>query len=234
MSQGSSMEGVLAKRLELVERLRRAEYEVARDEQVRAAAALVRARTHALGNAIQIVRLASIEIERRADGAIAELVGDLRRGAEEATAVLGQLLADARPAERTVAGPPIAGVVRDTVELARGALLGRLEMRIDVPADARTACTADELEAMTLAMLLDVADAARLAVCARARTIGGAPWIELLRTHDGGGGEVEEAGEPPGRLHLVERLAERVGGEVSLSAGRGGPELAIALPVLAT
>lgn len=232
MSQASVMEGVLAKRLALFERLRRAEYDIARDEHARAAAALLRGRTHDLGNALQIVRLASLEIARRADGAIAELVADLRRSAEEATAVLGELLAAARPAARTGPGAPVARIVRDALELARGALLGPLEMRIDVPADARTACTADELEAMTLAAVLEAGDAARIAVSVRARTIAGEPWIELLRADDRALDEVERPVAPPGGLFLIERLAARVGGEVSLSPGRGGPELAIALPVV--
>src|SRR5438445_9638617 len=99
---------MLAQRLDLVDRVRRVEREVARDEHARAAAALLRGKAHDLGNLVQVIRIASIEIEKRADERIAELVADLRLAAEQATAVLAALVEVARPGAPRAPGVAVA------------------------------------------------------------------------------------------------------------------------------
>jgi DNA integrity scanning protein DisA with diadenylate cyclase activity len=84
-------------RLELLERVRTVELALAKAEHARAAASLVRGRTHELGNQVQILRLASIELERRATSEQTELIADLRAAAEAANTALADMLAAARP-----------------------------------------------------------------------------------------------------------------------------------------
>lgn len=211
----------VAARLALVERLRPLERAVARDAFTRKAAELLRGRTHELGNHLQIVRLASLELEKRGAGPdAAEFITDLRAAAEQATTILLELLAAARPEERNAWGPPVAPLVRAAVELARPAVPGGVDFSCELPDDARSLCTADELEGLVLAALLDTP---RAKVVLRARTIAGKPWLQLLCI-----------GARADRVHyeeLVEGLATQSGGEVSVSPGREGTELAIELPV---
>lgn len=228
---------MLETRLALIDRIRRVELGLAREEQAREAARLLRGRSHDLGNAIQIVRLASIEIEKRGGAAIGDLTVDLRNAAEQATTVLGELMAAARPEVRDQPGIAVAPVVRAAAELARPAIAAPLELRVELADVAQARCAADELEAIVIVALLDAADATKVGLQLRARAIEGKPWIELLRIDDrqhGPDADYAEAFEPfagrgPG-LHLVRVLAERSGGEASLSAGRTGLELVVALP----
>jgi hypothetical protein len=210
-----------AVRLALVERLRPLERAASRAAFERKAAELLRGRSHELGNHVQIVRLASLELEKRCAGPdIAELVGDLRTSAEQATTILHDLIAAARPVERTEPGPPVAHHVRAGAEAARAVVPGGLDIAIDLPADVRSLCSGDELEGLVIGALLDMP---RATVQLRARTIGGKPWVQLLcigARHD----RVEYES-------FVEALASQAGGEVSVSPGRDGTELAIELPV---
>lgn len=219
---------MLETRLALTERLQRVALALALDEHARVATALLRNRSHDLGNAVQIVRLAALEIDRRnADEALAELVHDLRRGAEAATAVLTDMLAATTPVERSEAGPPVATAIRAAVELARPAIAAVLDLRVEVADAARTRATADELEAMAIAIVLDARDATRVSIELRERAIQGTPWIELLRSDD----RRAVPDDPLAPLHLVQQLVERAGGEVSVAPGRAGLELVVALPV---
>jgi hypothetical protein len=218
---------MLERRLALIARLHRVELEVARDEHARTAAALVRRKTHELGNAVQIVQLASLELERRVSATeIAELVADLRGGAEHAARALGELLAAAVPATRMQLGPPVAQALRDAIEEARGALAAHVDASIELAEDVRTRATGDELAALVFAALLATDDATRVSIVVRARTIAGKPYAQLLWIDDRRARD--EVVLPP----LVAALAERAGGEASLSPGRDGLELAIELPAV--
>src|SRR4051794_8145034 len=72
-------------RLALAQRQRRFEWDLARDEQSRAAANLVAGKTHDLFNLVQIVQLASLELAKRCGDAGKEFIDDLLRSAEDAT-----------------------------------------------------------------------------------------------------------------------------------------------------
>ena len=218
---------VLEARLALVERVRRAELAAVRHELAREAAALLRGRSHDLGNAVQIVRLASLELSRRIEGTVEddvrELISDLRGAAEQATDVLGQLLAIARPEERTTPGAPVAATIRATIELARVALTLPVTLIADLAEDVCTRATAAELEAIVIAALLDTSNATRIALQVRVRTIEGRPWIELLRIDD----RAEVTSFDP----AIAAIAAPAAGEVTISEGRTGWELSIELPV---
>lgn len=218
---------MLELRLALVARVHRVELDVARDEHARAAAALVRRKTHELGNAIQIVRLSSVELERRSRAPeLAELVADIRTGSEAATNVLGDLLAAAAPPARQ-AGAAIVPVVRAALDRARPAIAARLELTAELGDDVRAFASDDELDALALAALLDAdtAGATRVSLALRARTIARKPFIQLLCIDDRR--DPDTAATPA----LIDALAERAGGEASLSPGRDGLELAVELPV---
>lgn len=235
---------MLEARLRLVERVHRVAYGLAREEQANVATALLKGRSHDLGNAIQIVKLSALELERRAkDRAdLVELLADMRQAAEQAAALLADLLAAARPAERTRPGPPVAPVLRGAVELARAAYAGIIELRDELDDTVTTLATGDELEATMLAALIDAmtpaststAGATRISVVLRERTIERKRWVEVLRIDDRkslGDSEVARAFEPPSLLHVVAGVAKQADGEVSLAPGRNGLELALALPV---
>jgi hypothetical protein len=229
---------VLEARLGLIDRIRKVEQSLAREEQAREAARLLRGRSHDLGNAIQIVRLASIEIEKRGGTNIGDLVLDLRNAAESATTVLGELIAMAKPGPRKVEGVAIAPAVRAAVEQAQPGLAAQVDLRVELADMVKAPCLPDELETIVLCSLLDAARATKLGLHLRARAIEGKPWLELIRIDDRkdvSDSDFSRAFEPfatpgPG-LHLVRVLAERCGGEASLSPGRAGLELVIALPV---
>jgi K+-sensing histidine kinase KdpD len=99
--------GMLETRLRLIDRIRRVEHELSRDEQAKAAAALLEGRSHDLGNHIQIVKLSALELERRGRDRpdLAELLADLRQAAEQTSALLANLIAIARPPERSCRTP---------------------------------------------------------------------------------------------------------------------------------
>ncbi|MDB4958662.1 MAG: hypothetical protein JWO36_6231 [Myxococcales bacterium] len=227
---------MLETRLALIDRIRRVEHGLARDEQAREAARLLKGRSHDLGNAIQIVRLASIEIEKRGGDAIHDLVGDMRTAAETATTVLGELIASARPEPRRSVGAAIAPGVRAATELVRPAIAAPLDVRIELADLVHSHLTTDELEAMVVSAVLDASAATKIGLQLRARAIDGKPWIELLRFDDRpiADEDFASAFEPFAGLSVVKLLAERVGGEASLSAGRPGVELVVALPVAAS
>ena len=212
---------MLEARLALVEVLRPLERAVARDAFTRAAVDLLRGRSHELGNHLQIVRLASLEIERRCTAADAvELLNDLRSSAGAATAVLATLLEAARPAERSEPGPPVAAIVRAAAERVRALFPEGITFVSDAPEDLRSLCREDELHGIVIAAALgSAASALRLEL--HARTIEKRPWLQLLC----------HGPRRAGYDDLIESLAALGAGEVTLSAGREGDELAIELPV---
>jgi hypothetical protein len=215
---------LLEARLALLQRVRAVEVALARQEHARAAAALVRGRSHELGNDVQIVRLATMELERRLAGAEAELIADIRSAAESASNALAGLLAAARPEERTAKGPAVASVIQAAVEAARSAIAHSPEVRLDLVETVCTRATAEELEAVVLAALLDASrTASRVQLWARQRQIEKKPWVELLVIADKT--SFDDA------IGLARAAAQAAGGDASVSDGREGVELAIELPV---
>src|SRR4051812_26285798 len=115
-------------RLALIERIHSVELALTREQHAIAAAALIRGRSHDLGNQVQIVRLASIEIERRATPEQAELIADMRSAAEQANATLAEMVNAARPPERSVTGPAFAPTLRAAIERVAGAVKTQIEL----------------------------------------------------------------------------------------------------------
>jgi hypothetical protein len=230
--------GMLEARLRLIDRIRRVEHTLARDEQAKIAAALMRGRSHDLGNHIQVVKLTAYELERRAaDRAdFLELIADMRVSAEEASTLLVEMVAATRAADRVEVGPVVTHTVRAAVEQGRAAVPGSLELRIDLDDTVHTYASTEELEAMVLAAILDAKSSTRMTIVARERLIQGRRWVEILRVDDRqqfGDGELAHMFEPHSLLHVVAGAAKMAGGEASLSPGRNGLELAIELPVVA-
>jgi len=213
---------MLAARLAIVERIHAVELRLARIEQARLALELLGGQAHQLGNAIQIVDLASLELERRQVPDAAELVGDIRTATTAALSSLRAIVGLARPASR-VAGPPVAPVIRAAIAEARQAVASAVEVRVELDDTVTSLLARDELEALALASVLDAADAARIEIVLRERLIEGARWIELVRTDDRASATTFAA--------VIGELAKVGDGEASIAPGRTGPELAVALPV---
>lgn len=231
--------GMLEARLRLIDRIRRVEHTLAQGEQVKVAAALMKGRSHDLGNQVQIVKLSALELERRAKdrpecGDLLELVTDMRQAADQAAVVLAEMFAAARPSDRELAGPVVTAAVRAAVDSARPALAGAVEVRIDLDDTVHTFASADELEALIVAAMLDASSSTRMSIAVRERVIQQKRWVEILRADDRqqfGDGDLAHMFEPHSLLHVVAGVAKLAGGEASLSPGRGGLELAIELPV---
>lgn len=250
----SETASMLEARLELALRIRRVEHALAHAEQVRTAAALMRGRAHDLGNAVQIVKLTSQELQRRivdlgrAD--LDELITDMNASADQAGRVLAQMVDATRPPDRPLPGPVVSHAVRAAIELARPAFVTPIDLRIDLDDTVHSYCSAEELEAMLIASVLEAASppsvvapasdishvtsaASRVTFVVRERVIQSKRWVELLRfddrqPHDGDYAHMFEAGS---LLKIVAECARAAGGEASLAPGRGGLELAIELPV---
>jgi hypothetical protein len=237
VGMASETAGMLEARLRLIERIRYVEHALAREEQTKVAAALMQGRSHSLGNAIQIVKLSALEVERRVQDRadLVELITDMTKAAEQAAALLGDMFAATRSSERTVVGPVVTHAVRAAVDLARPAFAGTLELRIELDDTVHTHCTTEELEAMIFAAVLDAVGANRLSIVVRERVIQSKRWVEILRIDDRqqfNDGELAHMFEQHSFLHVVATAAKQSGGEVSLAPGRGGLELAIELPVV--
>lgn len=215
--------------LALVARIRVVEQRLSRAEQERIATAFLTKQIHTLGNTLQIVDLASAELMRRELADEDRLVTDLRGAALEARGLLATMIAVARPAPRTSSGAAVAPIVRATIAaLASAGVPMGFETTIDDAVASRLA--ADELEALVLAAALDLATAPQVRFLLRERTIGNRRWLELLRLDDRlGTFELDLAS--PSLAGVVDQLARVAGGEVTLSPGRSGHELAIALPI---
>jgi len=228
-------------RLALVERQRRFEWQLAREVQTQTAARFVAGKTHDLLNLIQIVQLASLELERRCTADAGEFIADLRKAADDAQHQLAELMAVARPDEVVVPGAAVGAAITAAVETVRAASTIAVDLHLAVAPEVTTRCSAEELAHMIYGLSLDAAttgtevdaagdaDAAHGAIelFVRERTIDGKPWLEIVR-----GAGVELAGEHFD-LQAVEAIAVKNGGELGHSERRGGgTELVIALPVM--
>jgi len=222
---------VLAARLALIDRIRAVELRLARSAQSEAALAVLRGHMHTLGNAVQIVDLASAELAKRGpdpDG----LVTDIRKAATEAHETLGKIVALAQPAPPAQVSSPFAPTVRAALDVVRPALPIEVTVHDELLASlAACRLDADELELLTVAILLDAHAAPTLALSLRARTIEGAPWFELIR-HDTrpGAFSLDTELAPPSLLAVADQLVRLGGGELTLAPGRHGHELVVALP----
>lgn len=214
-------------RLVLSQRQRRFEWELARDEQTRAAAKLVSGKTHDLLNLVQIVQLATLELEKRCDAAAKEFLDDLSRSAVDAQHSLTELMAVARPDEVIARGAPVGAAVDASLTALRAAI--DVDIHLATPADTATRCSEAELEHILIGIALDIADSPdRIELTVRTREINNAPWIEIVRasTFIPVGDRFE--------LRAVEAIVQRAGGELATSDRRGGgEELVVALPVIA-
>ena len=213
-------------RLVLSQRQRRFEWQLARDEQTRTAAKLVAGKTHDMLNVIQIVQLASLELEKRCDPTAKEFLDDLSRAAADAQRSLNELMEIARPDEKITRGAPVGRAVDAALVALRAAI--DVDIHLATAPDTATRCTAGELEHILIGLALDVADdPSRIELTVREREIAGAPWIEIVRAS----GYVPEGDRF--ELRTVEAIAQRAGGELATSERRGGgEELVVALPVV--
>lgn len=212
-------------RLHLSQRQRRFEWELARDEQTRAAGKFVSGKTHDLLNLVQIVQLATLELEKRCDATAKEFLDDLTKAARDAQVSLAALMEVARPDEVIARGAPVGAAVDAAISALRAVI--DVDIHLATPADTATRCTANELEHILIGLALDADEPARIELFVREREIGGARWIEIVRSSQS---------VPQGdrfELRAVEAIAKRAGGELATSDRRGGgEELVIALPVI--
>jgi hypothetical protein len=220
-------------RLALVERQRRFEWQLAREVQTQVAARFVAGKTHDLLNLVQIVQLASLELERRCTADAGEFIADLRKAADDARHQLAELMAVARPEEVIVPGAPVGAAVTTAVETVRAASTIEVDLHLAVAPEVATRCSAEELTHMIYGLTLDAATAeagdaqSSIELFIRERTIDGKPWLEIVR-----GAGVELGGEHFD-LQAVEAIAVKNGGELGHSERRGGgTELVVALPVV--
>lgn len=216
-------------RLALCLRQRRFEWQLARDEQTRAAATLVAGKTHDLLNLIQIVQLATLELGSRCDETGKEFLEDLTRAADDAQRSLESLMAVARPEVVSERGAPVGAVVAEVIGALRGIV--EVDIHLATSPDAATRASEEELVHLLVGLALDAAvdDAAAspVALLVREREINRKPWIEIVRS---------TSYVPDGErfeLRAVEAIVARAGGELASSERRGGgEELIVALPVM--
>lgn len=211
--------------LALIQRQRRFEWELARDEQARVATALVGGRTHDLLNLIQVVELAVFRL--RHDGVGAEdTLDELTRTSRSATAQLQAMMAVARPELAIVRGAPVTAAVLAIVPTLRE--VANLEVHVDVSMETATRCSTAELEHLLIGLVLDAIDQ-RIALTIRERTIEGRPFVEIVRATS------REPDNDRYELKAVNAIAARNGGEVATSERRGGGvERVVALPMVPT
>ncbi|MEO6773693.1 MAG: hypothetical protein ABI467_11845 [Kofleriaceae bacterium] len=222
---------VLAARLALIDRIRAVEFRLARAAQTEAARTALNEHLHTLGNAVQVVDLASAQLVKRLpdpDG----LVADLRAAAAEAHATFIKIVALADPAPRAPVTAPFAATVRAALDVVRHALPVEVTVHDELLASTGSCrLAADELEVLAIAILLDAHAAPMLELALRERTIDGAPWFELIRRETRPGElSLDRELVPPSLLVVVDELARLGGGELSLAPGRHGHELVVALP----
>lgn len=231
-------------RLALVERQRRFEWQLAREVQTQVAARFVAGKTHDLLNLVQIVQLASLELERRCPPDALEFIVDLRKAAKDAQHQLTELMAVARPEEIIMPGAHVGAAITAAVDTVRAASTIAVDLHLAVDSEVATRCSAEELAHVIYGLTLDAAtaeagaddaggaaqtgDAAQaIGLFVRQRMIDGKPWLEIVR-----GARVELAGEHFD-LQAVEAIAIKNGGELASSERRGGgTELVVALPII--
>lgn len=213
------------RRLALVERQRRFEWQLAREIQTEVAARFVSGKTHDMLNLVQIVQLAVHELARRTPADAHEFLDDLRKASVDAQHQLGELMALARPDPVIEAGAPVGAAITAAVETVRAAAIS-VDLHLTVAPDTVTRCTGAELEHLVIGLALDAA-AGPIELFVRERTIDRVPWLELLR-----GADAPIEGEHFD-LRAVEAICARRGGELSQGERRGGgSELVVALPLV--
>jgi signal transduction histidine kinase len=195
------------------------EWELARDAQATAAAKLVSGKTHDLLNLVQIVQLATAELQRRTAASGQEFIDDLNRAAVDALGSLRELMEVARPDLPIVRGASVSGAIAGAIETIRPFVT--VDIRMTIASEVLTRCTYADLEHLVIGLALD-GDVPRIDLTVRERTIAGKPWVEILR------GVL--AGETGFELRVVEAIAVRAGGELSVSDAPGGLEVVVALP----
>ncbi len=209
-------------RTELLERLRRFEWDVARDEQARAARLVLRDKVHDLLNFVQIVDLGSQALAPHTAPAGDEFLVDLALAAADAKTAVHALQQLAHAGDRPPARTVIASVARAAVEQLRGAV-DALDAQVLVPDTAAVAWTREELELVLIALALDGPPDAPLELLVRARDIDGRPCLELVC------GPLDETGVG---ARLAAALAARIGGDAAVAERRGGGhEIAVAVPL---
>jgi signal transduction histidine kinase len=231
-------------RLALVERQRRFEWQLAREVQTQVAARFVAGKTHDLLNLVQIVQLASLELERRCPPDALEFIVDLRKAAKDAQHQLTELMTLARPEEIIMPGAHVGAAITAAVDTVRAASTIAVDLHLAVDAEVATRCSAEELAHVIYGLTLDAAtaeagadddggeaqaqDAAQaIGLFVRQRMIDGNPWLEIVR-----GARGELAGEHFD-LQAVEAIAVKNGGELASSERRGGgTELVVAMPII--
>ncbi|GEM_PF-2341984 len=219
---------VLAARLALIDQLRAVEHRLARTAQATMALELLRGQIHTLGNSIQIIDLTSAELQRRSKDDPDDMLKDIRDAALAARGVLAEMIALAQPATRRTRGAEFAATIRNAVELVRPALGIAIDVRDEMLCSTATSrLDAFELETIVISVLLDAHAATTLELVLRERVIDEMPWLELIRCDDRA---TELVLEPPSLLGIVDQLARIGGGELSLTPGRHGHELVVALP----
>ncbi|MFT3697345.1 MAG: hypothetical protein QM831_29655 [Kofleriaceae bacterium] len=206
----------MAREQHLIDRLAAAERRLTRRT---AGFTEVRQRLHALGNAVQIVDLASAELVKQQPHEPSGLLADIRNAAKDAhaevTAMLQLALMPAGP------GAPFAPTIRGALDMIRASLPIEVNLRDELLASTSPCrLDAEELELLTFAILLEARTAGSIELVLRERPINGKPWFELIRCTD------REL--PP--TQLVVMLAAIGDGEVSTEHARGVHELVIAIP----
>lgn len=209
--------------VDLLQRQRRFEWALARDEQTRVANRLVAGRTHDLLNLIQIVELAVFRL--RHDGVGAEdTLDELSRASASAAAELSKIMEVARPEVVIARGAPVAETVLAIAPALRE--VADLELHVDISTATATRCSAEELEHLLIGLVLDAVDQ-RMALTVRERTIEGMLHVEIVR------GTSKEPDGDGHELRTVTAIVERNGGEVATSERRGGGiELILSLPII--
>jgi hypothetical protein len=212
-------------RLVLAQRQRRFEWELARDEQTRAAARFVAGRTHDLLNLIQIAKLAGLQLETMCGELGKEFIADLLKAGDDASNQLNEMMEVARPDVVIARGAPVGAAIDAALALMRPAI--DVDVHLATSPDTCTLCSAQELEHLVIGLALDAVDAGaeRIELFVRERTINNAPWIEVVRS--------SASPDDPFELRAVTAIAEKAGGELATSERRdGGSEIVVALPVI--
>ncbi len=219
-----------AQLLRLAQRQRRFEWELARDEQTRAAARFVAGKTHDQMNLIQIVQLSVEYLGRHCSEPGKEFLADLERAGGDAQRSMRELMEVARPEVVIVRGAPVGAAIDAAVAAVRPAIA--LDVHLAPPPDTATRCTAEELEHVLIGLALDVVgdaidDMPPIELFVRERQIDGKPWIEIVRSSSA------PAQDDTFELRAVTAIVQRAGGELATSERRGGgSELVVALPVV--
>lgn len=210
------------KRAELIERLRRFEWDLARDEHTRAARKMLRGRTHELLNFVQIVDLGTQALAPHTLPAGDEFIADLQRAAGDARASLRELQAIAHAEDRAPAHTVVEMCARAAIELAAG-VVDSLDAQVIVAPGAAVVWSREELELLLVAVALDGDRDQHIELLVRTRDIGNRPSLEILC------GPIDADGMA---VRLAAVLAARVGGDTGVAERRGGGrELAVAVPL---